>query len=79
MKRLYSYILPAFRGQGMARALIAALLQQARTAGYRRMRLDSHPHMHAAHHLYQQVFGFYEIERFNDNPTPGIRFFELVL
>lgn len=76
MKRLY--VLPEFRSRGIGRRLIAALLEQARTTGYQRMRLDSHPHMHAAIYLYQ-TFGFREIEAYNSNPTPGIRFFERTL
>jgi len=73
MKRLS--VAPKFRGQGIARWLIRQLLQRARTLGYSLMRLDSHPHMHAAIHLYRQ-FDFIEIEAYNHNPTPGIRFFE---
>lgn len=73
MKRLY--VTPDFRGRGIARRLIQALLPAARKTGYKRMRLDSHPHMLAAQHLYKE-FGFRQIEAYNDNPTPGILFFE---
>lgn len=76
MKRLY--VAPVFRGRGIARQLIQELLYTGRKAGYRSMRLDSHPHMLAAQHLYQ-AFGFRQIDAYNDNPTPGIRFFERML
>ena len=73
MKRLY--VLDAFRGKKIGSALIKKLIQLAQEREYEIMRLDTHPHMHAAQKLYTE-YGFYEIERYNDNPTPGIRFFE---
>lgn len=73
MKRLF--VASSFRGQGLGTRLISELFEQARKTPYTRMRLDSHPHMRAAIHLYQQ-HGFYEITAYNQNPTPGIRFFE---
>ncbi len=76
MKRLY--VSPKFRGLGLGRQLVAALLKKAKTANYQFMRLDTHPSMLAAQGLYKS-FGFKEIERYNDNPIPGIRFFEMSL
>lgn len=76
MKRMF--VLEAHRKQGIAKALAYALFEAAKNHGYTHMRLDTHPHMHAAHVLYKNL-GFYEIERYNQNPTPGIRFFEKVL
>ena len=76
MKRLY--VLDTHRGQGLARQLVHQLLEEAKTAGYHYMRLDTHPSMLAAQGLYQSI-GFSEIERYNENPTPGIRFFEKAL
>ena len=76
MKRLY--VLDEFRGKGLGDVLIEKLLQLAIERGYKIMRLDTHPHMHAAQKLYA-AHGFYEIDRYNDNPTPGIRFFEKML
>lgn len=76
MKRLFVH--PNFRRKGIAQQLVSALLAHARQAGYKIMRLDSHPSMLAAQALYES-FGFYPIERYNENPTPGIRFFELQL
>lgn len=76
MKRMY--VLDEFRKKGIGKKLVEALITEAKNKGYERMRLDTHPRMKAAHHLYAQM-GFYEIERYNQNPTPGIRFFEQML
>lgn len=73
MKRMF--VLKEFRGKGIAKFLIKKLIETAKKRGYGIMRLDTHPHMHAAQTLYRQM-GFVEIERYNQNPTPGIRFFE---
>lgn len=73
MKRMY--VLDDFRQRGIGMELTITLLDQARTQGYRSMRLDSHPSMTEAHALYEKL-GFHEIERYNQNPIPGIRFFE---
>lgn len=73
MKRLF--VRPDFRGEGIGKALVEALLHAAHEAGYQVMRLDTHPSMYTAQAPYLDC-GFVEIERYNDNPTPGIRFFE---
>lgn len=60
VKRLY--VSAAFQGLGIGRKLIATLIAQARTRGYRRMRLDTHaPTMAKAIALYRRL-GFVEIE-----------------
>lgn len=73
MKRMF--VLDEFRKRGIGKKLVELLIAEAKRNGYQRMRLDTHPRMKAAHRLYAQM-GFYEIERYNQNPTPGIRFFE---
>ena len=76
MKRLY--VKNEFRGENIGERLVFELLNKARYHRYRLMRLDTHPWMNAAQNLYQK-FGFKEVERYNKNPTKGIRFFELKL
>ncbi|MEM6345930.1 MAG: GNAT family N-acetyltransferase [Bacteroidota bacterium] len=76
MKRMF--VLPDYQGQKIGFRLVERLVAEARLAGYQIMRLDTHPHMHRAAKLYQSM-GFYAIERYNQNPTPGIRFFEKIL
>ena len=76
MKRLY--VRPAERGSGAGRALVEASIARARQLGYPTMRLDTLPTMDAARSLYLSL-GFRPIERYNDNPIPGVLFFELKL
>ena len=65
LKRLY--VRPAFRGRGVAKALVARLLSDAREIGYSHMRLDTLPFLVEAIALYRK-FGFREIPPYNDNP-----------
>lgn len=76
MKRMY--VRPHFRRVGIGRQLVQRLILEASTQGYQRMRLDTHPQMLKAQQLYRSL-GFREIDRYNQNPIPGIRFFELQL
>ncbi|MDA0196909.1 MAG: GNAT family N-acetyltransferase [Bacteroidetes bacterium] len=76
MKRLY--VSEPFLGIGIGSQLIERIIEKARKAGYEVIKLDTHPTMKKARKLYEQ-FGFKEIPAYNDNPTPGIRFFELKL
>lgn len=64
IKRMY--VVPAARGRGVARALLGALEDAARSLGYDRVRLDVGPRQPAAEHLYRSA-GYREIEDYNAN------------
>jgi GNAT superfamily N-acetyltransferase len=76
MKRLF--VRPDWRGSGLGRILAAAVIDEARTLQYGRMRLDTLPSMGAAHELYRSL-GFRDIDAYTLNPVPGTRFLELEL
>jgi len=77
MKRLY--LRPAFRGKGLGRLLAEAIIAEARTIGYQRMRLDTiEPIMKDAVQMYRRL-GFREIEAYRANPIVGAMYMELPL
>ena len=76
MKRLY--VAPAGRGQGLGKALTLAVIEAARTSGYREMRLDTLPSMADAQKLYRML-GFTEIAPYYDTPIAGTVFMSLKL
>jgi ribosomal protein S18 acetylase RimI-like enzyme len=76
MKRLY--VRPAYRGQGLGRALAAAAIAAARQAGRRRMVLDTLPIMSEAIALYRSL-DFKEFAPYLAVPTPGAVCYQLRL
>lgn len=77
MKRLF--VRHGFRGLKLGRQLVSAIISEARSIGYERMRLDTMPgRMDAAIALYQEI-GFKEIAPYYDNPVENATFMELVL
>jgi GNAT superfamily N-acetyltransferase len=67
IKRMY--VRPEFRGKGIGRQLVDRLIQEARTIGYPRVRLDSTRFMAEAHALYRSA-GFHEIEEYPESEIP---------
>jgi GNAT superfamily N-acetyltransferase len=67
IKRMY--VRPGNRKQGLGRALLNWLLEEARQIGYEQVRLDSAPFMTEAHHLYQTA-GFTEIDAYEGSEVP---------
>ncbi len=76
MKRLY--VRPQFRGRNIGRDLVARVIEEARTRGYKRMRLDTLPTMTAAMELYRS-FGFVEIAPYRHNPVEASKYMELTI
>ena len=73
MKRLYVRL--RFRGMKLGRQLTEAVLEEARSIGYRAVRLDTLPSMREAQTLYLSM-GFTDIPPYNDHPVEGTRFME---
>ena len=65
MKRLY--VRQQFRGQHIGKLLIQKIIEDAKKIGYSYMLLDTLPFLESAIHMYK-IFGFYEIESYNDSP-----------
>ena len=76
MKRLY--VRPAFRGRHLGEALANHVIESARRAGYRVLKLDTLPSMREAQGLYERL-GFVDTPPYNDNPVDGVRFLALAL
>jgi len=60
------YVPAVFRGKGIGRAIIERLVDDARSIGYHKLRLESLEFLAAAHSLYRSV-GFRQIDRYADN------------
>ena len=76
MKRLF--VTPESRGMGLGRALVQAIVGEARTIGYGEMRLDTLPTMAAAQAMYREA-GFRPIPPYYQTPIAGTVFLGLTL
>lgn len=76
MKRLY--VRESCRGQHAGRLLAETVMVEARTAGFRVMRLDTLQSLRAAVRLYKNL-GFYDIPPYNNNPRADVRHLERML
>lgn len=76
MKRLY--VKDNYRGQGIGKQLVTRLIEEARSAGYEFMKLDTIPGMTRAQQIYES-YGFYDINPFVYSPVDGTRYMELKL
>lgn len=76
MKRLF--VRPEARGRGLAKQLIARVVEEARRLGYEEIRLDTLPMMGDAQALYVSI-GFHDIAPYYETPIAGTRFMALRL
>jgi putative acetyltransferase len=76
LKRLY--VRSNYRGIGVGKQLVEALIQTAREAGYNNLYLDTLPSMLRAQKLYNKL-GFETIEPYHSNYLPGTSFYVLDL
>ncbi len=76
LKRLY--VRPAFRGRNLGETLTRRIMDDARKAGYRYLRLDTLPGLKSALKLYRRL-GFRETDPYYDCLVPGTIFMEIKL
>jgi putative acetyltransferase len=77
IKRLY--VRPQFRGSGIGKMLTNTVISEAKSIGYKKVRLDTvEPKMKNAVGLYRAL-GFREIEPYRPNPIEGAMYMELEL
>jgi GNAT superfamily N-acetyltransferase len=75
-KRLYVH--PSYRRQGIGKALLAKLVEEARRSGYWTLYGDTLPAMTSALDLYREM-GFVEVGPYSETPTPNAIYLRLNL
>ncbi len=73
VKRLY--LRPQYRGRGVGRRLLSAVIERANAIGYDTLYADTLPSMLEALSLYQRA-GFVPVEPYSSTPTPGAIYLE---
>ena len=76
LKRLF--VRPAFRGRNLGEKMTRRIMDDAREAGYKWLRLDTLPGLKSALKLYRRM-GFYEIAPYYDCLVPKTIFMEIAL
>ena len=76
LKRLY--VVPSFRGRGLARSLVSAAIAAATRIGYSALVLDTLASMQPAIALYES-FGFERNDAYYANPLPDVLYFRASL
>jgi ribosomal protein S18 acetylase RimI-like enzyme len=76
IKRLY--VVPAFRGHGLARSLVSSAIAAAKNIGYSALVLDTLSSMRSAIALYES-FGFQRTDAYYPNPLPDVLYFRMSL
>lgn len=76
MKRLYVYA--DYRGLNIGLKLCEEIITIAKKMGYQKMKLDTIAKLDKAIKLYQ-FLGFYEIDKYRENPDETARFMEIFL
>jgi GNAT superfamily N-acetyltransferase len=76
VKRLY--LRPEFRGHGLGRRLLEAVIERATSLGYDCLYADTLPSMMEALSLYEWA-GFERVEAYSNTPTPGAIYLKLKL
>jgi ribosomal protein S18 acetylase RimI-like enzyme len=67
------FVAPAFRGRGLARALLTELERIARERGCHRVRLDTSDYLTGAVALYRSA-GYREVPPYNENAKANLWF-----
>ena len=71
------YVVPEYRGAGVAKRILEELERRARRRGLRAIRLDTNARLVEANRMYTEA-GYREIEDYNSNPRAN-RWYEKLL